>query len=128
MAEFFSSPAPVFSLALNGTPVGLVQNFQEQVQTEVRPIRAIGQNTPVAMHPGANSYTVRLTHLLLDETRLAALGSPHTLHHFQCSLSGAGRAVTYTDCEFTSLTVHGATDSTFEELSFRAAGRMVREV
>ncbi len=93
-----------YTVRIGSTRVGMLQSFREQTECKAAAVRAIGENKAGKLIPGALTYRVRLTRLMLDTD---AVGDPfvfHNLHAFSLTLTGCGRNVLYTGCEFTSIT------------------------
>ncbi|MBQ6430909.1 MAG: hypothetical protein IJJ99_03415 [Oscillospiraceae bacterium] len=127
MSSFLSTPSvPDLSLEINGSPIGLVHDFREQMTVEVTAAAARGSNLPAGLHPGAVRYRLQLNRVLLDNALLTDGFSPYGLHGFTLSIIGQSRTVRFTGCEFTSVTVRSeAGASVIEEAELMALDRVV---
>ncbi len=125
MSSFLSTPSvPSLSLEINGSPVGLVHDFREQMTVEVTAAAARGSNLPAGLHPGAVRYRVQLNRVLLDNALLTDGITPYGLHNFTLSIVGQSKTVRFTGCEFTSVTVRcEAGASLIEEAELMACSR-----
>ncbi|MBQ3357032.1 MAG: hypothetical protein IJG45_07985 [Oscillospiraceae bacterium] len=97
---------PPLSLEINGSLIGLVNSFREQMTVEVTAAAARGSNLPSGLHPGSVRYRVKLNRVLLENPMLTDGFSPYELHNFTLSIIGPRQTVRFTGCEFTSVTVH----------------------
>lgn len=124
MAYLAAASVPSLSLMINGSPVGLVHDFREQMTVEVTAAAARGSNLPAALHPGSVRYRVKLNRVLLDKPNLTDGFSPYGLHDFTLSIVAQSRTIIFTGCEFTSVTVHGEAGSyVIEEAELMARDR-----
>lgn len=106
MSYLAAASVPPLSIQINGSPVGLVHDFREQMTVEVTPAAARGSNLPAVLHPGSVRYRVQLNRVLLENANLTDSFTPYGLHNFTLSIVGQRRTVRFTGCEFTSVTVH----------------------
>ena len=118
-------PLPkAYTVKLGSTRVGMLQSFREQTECKTSVVRAFGENEASCWVPGALTYRVKLNRLLLDTNIIEDPLLLHDLHAFSLTLTGCGRTVVYTGCEFTSITrccqVGG---EVVEEAELVAAGR-----
>lgn len=114
-----------YRLLLNDTEVGILQEFEETFEREIKAQRAYRSNTVRALQCGAESYTLRLQRLSVPHCLPSDL---HDLHNFTLTLVGEETSVCYTGCEFSRL--HIKTDSTgmtVEDASICALSRSVTE-
>lgn len=118
-------PLPgAYSVKLGTTRVGMLQSFLEQTECKTTAVRAMGENEPSTLIPGALTYRVKLKRLLLDTDALEAPQLLHSLHAFSLTLTGCGRSVRYTGCEFTSITRScDESGRVVEEAELTAVGR-----
>ena len=116
--------APESELSINSVPLGAVCSFSEQTVGVPIAVHAIGRSLPVAVINSAVHYELRLSWILTDANVLTQTLSPHSLHGFAVKLSGGGRTVRFTGCEFTSLTVRSEVGTgTLAEAVICAASR-----
>ena len=128
MAYLAAASVPPLSLKINGSPIGLVHDFREQMTVEVTAVAARGQNLPAGLHPGPVRYRVKLNRVLLDNLNLSDGFTPYGLHNFTLSIVGQRQTVSFTGCEFTSVTVRSeAGSSVIEEAELTALNRSVTE-
>ena len=126
MSYLAAASVPKLSLQINGSPVGLVHDFREQMTVEVTAAAARGSNLPAGLHPGSVRYRVQLNRVLLDNLNLSDNFTPYGLHNFTLSIVGQRQTVRFTGCEFTSVTVHSeAGSSVIEEAELMALNRSV---
>lgn len=118
-------PLPeAYTVSLGSTRIGMLQSFREQTECKTTAVRAIGENGASRWIPGSLTYRVRLERLLLDTNVIADPLLPHDLHGFSLTLTGYGRTVVYTGCEFTSITRRCQVGGdVVEEAELVAAGR-----
>lgn len=118
-------PLPeAYTVSLGGTRIGMLQSFREQTERKATAVRAIGENGASRWIPGVLTYRVRLERLLLDTNVIADPLRLHELHGFSLTLTGCGRTVVYTGCEFTSITRRCQVGGdAAEEAELVAAGR-----
>lgn len=118
-------PLPeAYTVSLGSTRIGMLQSFREQTECKTTAVRAIGENRASRWIPGALTYRVRLERLLLDTNVIADPLLLHDLHGFSLTLTGCGRTVVYTGCEFTSITRRCQVGGdVVEEAELVAAGR-----
>ena len=118
-------PLPeAYMVSLGSTRIGMLQSFREQTECKTTAVRAIGENRASRWIPGALTYRVRLERLLLDTNVIADPLLLHDLHGFSLTLTGCGRTVVYTGCEFTSITRRCQVGGdVVEEAELVAAGR-----
>lgn len=118
-------PLPeAYTVMLGSSRVGMLQSFREQTACKIVAVRAVRENEASALIPGALTYQVRLERLLLDTQAVSDPFLLHDLHGFQLTLTGCGRTVVYTGCEFTSITRRcEVTGNVVEEAELIAAGR-----
>lgn len=126
MSYLAAASVPPLSLEINGSTVGLVHDFREQMTVEVTAAAARGSNIPAALHPGAVRYRVKLSRVILDNLNLSDGFTPYGLHGFTLSIIGLRQTVRFTGCEFTSITVHTEAGScVIEEAELMALTRTV---
>ena len=95
-----------------------------QTQCKTSVVRAFGENEASCWVPGALTYRVKLNRLLLDTNIIEDPLLLHDLHAFSLTLTGCGRTVVYTGCEFTSITrCCQSGGDVVEEAELVAAGR-----
>lgn len=124
MSYLAAASVPPLSLEINGSPVGPVHDFREQMTVEVTPAAARGSNLPAALHHGSVRYRVKLSRVLLDNLNLSDGFTPYGLHGFTLSIVGLRQTVRYTGCEFTSVTVRSDAGScVIEEAELMALNR-----
>lgn len=118
-------PLPeAYAVSLGSTRIGMLRSFREQTERKATAVRAIGESSASRWIPGALTYRVRLERLLLDTNVIADPLFLHELHGFSLTLTGCGRTVVYTGCEFTSITRRcQAGGDVVEEAELVAAGR-----
>ena len=126
MSYIAAASVPSLLLEINGSPVGLVHDFREQMTVEVTAAAARGSNLPAGLHPGPVCYRVKLSRVLLDSLVLSDGFTPYGVHNFTLSIVGQRQTVRYTGCEFTSVTVRGEVGaSLIEEAELLALERSV---
>ena len=126
MSYIAAASVPPLSLKINGAPVGLVHDFREQMTVDVKAVAARGHNLPAGLHPGPVRYRVKLSRVLLDNLNLSDSFTPYGLHDFTLSIVGLRQTVSFTGCEFTSVTVHSEAGSyVIEEAELTARSRAV---
>lgn len=118
-------PLPkAYTVKLGSTRVGMLQSFREQTECKTSAVRAVGENKASRWIPGALTYRVKLNRLLLDTNIIEDPLLLHDLHAFSLTLTGCGRTVVYTGCEFTSITrCCQSGGDVVEEAELVAAGR-----
>lgn len=124
MSYIAAAGVPGLSIKINGSPVGLVHDFREQMTVDVTPAAQRGSNLPAGLHAGSVRYRVKLNRVLLDNPLLIDTFTPYGLHGFTLSIVGQCRTVQFTGCEFTSVTTHSeAGSSLIEEAELLAVNR-----
>lgn len=116
--------APVLELSINANRLGAVRSFSERTVSVPIPVHAIGQTFPVRMIPSAAYYEISISRLLTDKTVFTQTVSPHRLHNFTLVISGGGRTIQFSGCEYQSIAVRNdAAAGLVEESVIRAFAR-----
>lgn len=112
---------PSVELFINGTRIGLLQEYSVAEKTAVHVLRGYGSNEPAALQPGEAVYTVTLKRLLLDQLELPMQFSPYNLKNFTLSIQEQRRGLAFQGCQWTLIKESYSLGQTlFEELQLVA--------
>ena len=126
MPDFMIPCSPSLRIELNGTRIGMITEFRERTDCDLTPVRSIGINLPAAVVAGPLRYTVTLQRILLDTLLISEPFELHNLHGFSLKIGGTTKSVTFSGCEFTSISVSNSIGgSMIEEAVLQAASRAV---
>ena len=108
-------------LFINGTRIGLLQEYSVTEKTTVHTLRGYGSNKPAALQPGEVVYSVTLKRLLLDRLELPLQFSPYNLRSFELTIQEQQRGISFQDCQWTLIKESYSLGQTlFEEMQLLA--------
>lgn len=105
MSYIMTPIAPVRELSINSNPVGAIRSFSERAVSVPIPVYGIGQKLPVSFVPSTAYFEISISRLLTDKNVFAQTISPHQLHNFTLQISGGGRVIQFSGCEYQSIAV-----------------------
>ena len=91
---------PSVEVFINGSRIGLLQEYSVAIQTDVRPLRGFGSGKAAAIHSGATSYTVKLKRLLLDRLELPHQPMLYFLEDFTLEIKEQQRGLRFQGCQW----------------------------
>lgn len=114
-----------YCLLLNGTPIGILQDFEETLEREIKQQRSFRSNAVTFVQHGAQTYALQFKRLLVP---LCLPGDLEQLHQFTLTLECEEHTICYTGCEFSRLSTKTDSAGTMiEEAKIYASERSVTE-
>lgn len=112
---------PSVEVFVNGSRIGLLQEYSLTEKTEVIPVRGFGESAPACLLSGTTTYALTLKRLLLDRSEIPLQFSPYGLKDFRLVIRDGRRTLDLSGCRWTSVSEsYRLGDSLVEELQLSA--------